>query len=113
EMFAIRNDLKRDGVDVTEDDFRRSAEHSLHSPNRLLLDFQVQPKRDPKRDARLKETLLADFRESDTQLLKLQEDLEQPEIDADGLRKALLSLADLREDFLKISQNFSVVQIDL
>jgi hypothetical protein len=112
EMLAIRDDLKRDGVDVTEDDFRRFNEHRQRTVP-FVNDFPIQPRRDPKRDERLKETLLADFRESEAILIKLHDDLEKPDIDAKGRQEALGTLGDLREEFLRISQNFSVVQIDL
>lgn len=113
EMLVIRNDLKRDGVDVTEDDFRRAAEHRERTANLPKIDDEMQSRRDPKRDERLKETLLADFHDSESQLLKLQEALSQPEIPPEKVQRVLRDLADLREDFLKISQNFSVIQIDL
>ena len=113
EMLAIRDALQRDGVDVTENDFQRAAEHRLHKTEIPEMDFAIQTKRDPKRDERLKETLLVDFRESETELLKLAEELAQPDVDAERLKAALATLGDLREDFLKISQNFSVIQIDL
>jgi hypothetical protein len=46
-------------------------------------------------------------------LLKLKETLAKPLVNAKEKKDALDVLADLREDFLKISQSFSVVQIDL
>ena len=112
EMLVIRDDLRRDGVEVTEDDFRRAAEHRQRTP-KFEQDYPIQTKRDPKRDERLMETLLAEFREAETNLLKLKSTLAKPEVTATDKKEALDLLADMREDFLKISQSFSVVQIDL
>jgi hypothetical protein len=111
EMLDIRDDLKRDGVDVTEDDFRRFEEHRRHSVP-FVNDYPIQKVRDPLRDARLMQTLLIDFRESEEQLLKLKEAV-GPDVKTEELRDALGILGDLREEFLRISQNFSVIQIDL
>lgn len=113
EMLVIRDDMRRDGVEVTEDDFRRAAIHRQRTAAFEHTDFAIQKRRDPKRDERLNETLLAEFRDSEAQLLKLQKDLAPSDVDEESLKKALENLADLREDFLKISQSFSVVQIDL
>ncbi|HLJ12709.1 MAG TPA: TolC family protein, partial [Planctomycetaceae bacterium] len=112
EMSIIRDDLKRDGLDVTEDDFRRATEHRANTTP-FQNDFPIQTRRDPKRDERLKETLLAEFRESEAQLDKLKQELAMPDLDTDALRKALGTLADLREDFVRISQNFTVIQVNL
>ena len=113
EMIVLRDDLKRDGVDVTEDDFRRFVEHRERTVP-FVNDFQIQPKRDPKkRDERLKETLLVDFHESEATLLKLRDTLAAPDVDAKARQDALGTLGDLREEFLRISQNFSVIQIDV
>ncbi|MGE5192128.1 MAG: hypothetical protein ACM3U2_06455, partial [Deltaproteobacteria bacterium] len=112
EMLIIRDDLKRDGIDVTEDDFRRFNQHRQKSVP-FVSDYPIQAKRDPKRDERLKETLLAEFRESDEALEKLKLELTQADVSPERRAGALGTLADLREDFLKISQSLSVVQIDL
>jgi outer membrane protein TolC len=112
EMLVIKNDLQRDGVDVTKDDFKRAAEHRLRTPV-FQQDYPIHTKRDPKRDERLMETLLAEFRESEAILLNLQSTLAKPQVDATEKSKSLQILADLREDLLKISQSFSVIQIDL
>lgn len=113
EMLVIRDDMQRDAVDVTEDDFRRAEEHRIRTANQPKIDNEMRIRRDPKRDERLKDTLLAEFREAEAILLKLKQDLAAPAIDAEQLQSALATLADLREDFLKISQSFSVIQIDL
>ena len=112
EMLIISNDMKRDGVEVTQDDFRRAAEHRERTPA-FQQDYPIQTKRDPKRDERLMETLLAEFRDSEASLVKLQNTLSNPQVTAKEKKDALDILADLREDLLKISQSFSVVQIDL
>ena len=112
EMRVIRDDLQRDGVDVTEDDFRRAAEHRLRTPP-FQQDYPIQTKRDPKRDERLKETLMAEFRDAEANLLKLHGTLAKPQVNATEKTESLDVLANLREDFLKISQSFSVIQIDL
>jgi outer membrane protein TolC len=112
EMLVIRDDLQRDGVEVTRDDFRRFAAHRETTAT-FVNDYPIQAKRDPRRDERLMETLLLDFRESETELLELKEKLAQANVDSDDLKEALGKLGDLREEFLRISQNFSVIQIDL
>ena len=112
EMLVIRDDLKRDGVDVTEDDFRRADEHRRRTPD-FQQDYPIQVKRDPKHDERLMEALRAEFNDTETKLLDLQSRLAKPELTAEEKEDVPKVLADLREDFLKISQSFSVVQIDL
>jgi hypothetical protein len=112
EMLVIRDDLKRDGVLVTQQDFQRFNEHRQRR-SAFVNDYPIQAKRDPRRDERLMETLLLDFRESEQELLQLQESVAKPGIESDDLREALGKLGDLREEFLRISQNFSVIQIDL
>lgn len=113
EMLVIRDDLKRDGVDATENDFRRVEEQRRQNIQPPPPDDQKPMRRDPKRDERLKQILVAEFREADAKLLKLQKDLAKPGADLEDRQKVLDTLIDLREDFLKISQNFSVIQIDL
>jgi hypothetical protein len=112
EMLVISNDMQRDGVEVTQDDFRRAAEHRARTPE-FQQDYPIQTKRDPKRDERLMETLLAEFRETEANLRKLKSTLAKPQVTAKEKKDALDVLADTREDLLKISQSFSVVQIDL
>jgi len=112
EMLVIRDDLQRDGVNVTRDDFQRFALHRERAAP-FINDYPIQAKRDPRRDERLMETLLLDFRESEGELLELRDKLAQANVDSDDLREALGKLGDLREEFLRISQNFSVIQIDL
>ncbi len=72
EMLVIIEDMQRDGVEVTADDLRRAAEHRQRTPE-FQQDYPIQTKRDPKRDERLMETLLAEFHEAHDNLLKLRE----------------------------------------
>lgn len=113
EMLLIRDDLKRDGIDVTEDDLRRVAEHQRQKAGQLQVDTGMGGERDPRRNEKLKNVLLEEFGEAEASLLGLQRDLASPDADAAARRSALETLADLREDLLKISQSLSVVQSNL
>jgi len=113
EMLVIRDDLKRDGVDVTESDFQRATKHRQLKALGPQFDTGLGGQSDPKRDERLKATLLAEFHEAEAKLLDLKAKLDKPDAGATERKEALDDLADLREDFLKISQSLSVVQINL
>lgn len=113
EMLVIRDDLKRDGIDVTEEDFRRAAEHRQQKAGQLQIDTGMGGQRDPRRDEKLKNVLLEEFADAEKNLLVLQEKLAKPDVDAKARKDALDAIADLREDFLKIAQSLSVVQSNL
>ncbi|MBI3864179.1 MAG: TolC family protein [Planctomycetia bacterium] len=110
EMLIIQSDLKRDGIDVTEDDFRRAAEHRAKKATQVQIDSGMGGSRDPRRDEKLKKVLLDEFAETEKNLLELKQKLAQPDADRQA---ALEAIADLREDLLKISQSLSVVQSNL
>ncbi|HEY3967998.1 MAG TPA: hypothetical protein VGM05_25775, partial [Planctomycetaceae bacterium] len=113
EMLVIRDDLRRDGINVTEDDFRRATEHRREKAAKLQIDTGMGGQRDPRRDEKLKNVLRDEFADAEANLLALQDKLAKPDVTPTDRTEALETLADLREDFLRISQSLSVVQSNL
>jgi outer membrane protein TolC len=113
EFARLLDDLKRDGIGVLDEDFRRVAEFRKSNPPVILSDGCLVVQRDPERDMRLRETLLAGLQEAESRLNKLQQRVQVNEATAEELIDVLLRLSDLRENFLQAAQGISVIQIDL
>ncbi|MBS0266790.1 MAG: TolC family protein [Planctomycetes bacterium] len=113
EMLVIRDDLRRDGIDVTETDFVRATEHRRKKLGEVQIDSGMGGQRDPRRDEKLKNVLRDEFADAEKTLLDLQKKLSADDVSPTDRKDALETLADLREEFLKISQSLSVVQSNL
>lgn len=114
ELERLQEDIRRDGIDVLENDFERYEAHAK---------LDVKPPtdncfivyRDAEANARLKTSLLARFNETVANLDALQLRLKDDDLfdKEDEVGKALTEISEAREDFLKITRSLSVVQINL
>jgi hypothetical protein len=113
EMYVIRDDLFRDGIRVLEEDFARAQEHRRLHPAAQEIDSCFDIVHDPARAEMGKNILISDFREQEARLQELRRILSNPEPSLDERIGVLRELADLREEFLKITQGISGVQVNL
>lgn len=113
EFVRLLEDLKADGIGVLNNDFRRSEEFRKAHPVRPSSDGCLVVERDPERDYRLRDTLLAALQEAESRLNQLQEKVQAEQVETAELMSVLLDLSDLRESFLQASQGISVIEIDL
>lgn len=117
ELDRLRQDIRREGVDVLESDFRRWEEHRKNAPPKPPADNCLALIRDDDAENRLKKQLLDDFTIAGARLDQLinilkKDGLTQKELE-DALGGATTSIVDLREDLLKATQSLTVVQIYL
>jgi len=113
EMYVIRDDLYRDGIRVLEEDFARAQEHRRTHPPDQEIDSCFDIVHDPSRAEMGKNILLSDFREQEARLQELRRVLSNPQPTLEERVDVLRELADLREEFLKITQGIAGVQVNL
>lgn len=113
EMLLLTEDIRRDGILVMENDFVRAEEHKRTHRQAVYNDNCLQLDRDPNRDLSLKNTLVTEFAGAVARLRMLQSEVAGDDVPLAVRQDAMLKLSDLREDLLKVTQNVSVVEIDL
>lgn len=114
ELELLQEDIRKDGVNVLEDDFVRYAEHVKAAKNRPASDNCFIVYRDEDANSKLKTSLLARFNETVAKLDEAQEKLKRDDLTADEIKADVLEpMSEAREEFLKLTRSLSVVQINV
>ncbi len=114
DFAALRDDVQKFGFGPTDEDFQRVAANREHRLSELTEPAERQQyQKDMERAERLYIYLQEDFAKSNLKLKELETRLAAPNPPPAVMRGALRTLAELREELLKITQGLEVVQIDL
>ncbi|MEX0701927.1 MAG: TolC family protein [Planctomycetales bacterium] len=107
-------ELRRNGLDLTDDDFRK-VEESM--PRRLELleteEARAAARAAIERDRRLHASIRQDLAGTAERIEALAAAVAAPNIPLEVRREAVERIQNLREELLKISQSLQVIQIDL
>ncbi|MGQ0636738.1 MAG: TolC family protein [Planctomycetaceae bacterium] len=113
ELSRLSADIRRDGIEVLEEDFRRWEEHQKNAPPKPIMDDCMVVYRDEGAESRLRDTLMADYADVDERLRVLKHKLAAGPLTQKQLEDELFKVTDVREDLLKTTQSLTVVQIYL
>lgn len=114
ELSSLREALVRDGFDLVERDLERVQQNLTKRLEHLDTDEErARVQRGVERDQQLLSDTRHDFGGVVERLGEVQRLLVPADVPAEVRQDALRTIAELREDLLRISQGLSVLQIDL
>lgn len=113
ELERLQEDIRRDGINVLENDFERYTAHVKAATNKPPSDNCFIVYRDAEANSKLKTSLLARFDETVANLDAVQKKLTEENLTSLEIDKILTDISETREDFLKITRSLSVVQINV